>query len=994
MSSVVDRDLFERDDELEIARRVLARALEDGGACLAVEGDPGVGKTTLLEAVAAEARARGYEVLRARGVELETVLGYGVVRQLLDRRAGADVLAEAPAPARRVLEPTPEPGDAGDDPFAALYGLYSICGSLAEGAPLLLVVDDAQWADEASMRFVAFLRERLDGLPVVVAIGLRTPARGEHEALHARIAADPRTVRLELAPLGAEAAARLLRAELPDATDALCAACHEATGGNPFYLRSLTRELAAGGGVRAGADVAELAPAAVRRAVLARVGRLGPDAVAVANAVAILGGDAEVRLVAKLAELELERVVVVADALAEAGVLSGERPLAFVHPIVRGTVVADLPTGVQALARARAARILIEEGAPATRIALQLLATEPAEQAWVVDALLEGAAAASGTGGRSTAVAMLRRALAEPPPRERRAEVLAALGIAERHVMAPEAGDRLEAALAETEDEETRLALIVELATAREQQGAMGDALALLRQALERADADLAAGGGAGEGATDAKVARAALLEAQLAAGRLVALLPAPAAEFARGRARLEGLEPRSLEARLLASVLAFDTLARGETVARARELVELALAVPPEPAALETLLPMVAMVTATAAGVPELVVRAVDVGAAARATGSRWTASAAATWRALAAHHAGRLDDAEADASGAVEGFADLPVGLAAAVGVLAEIQLDRHGPVAAAELFARTRENVTPAPVIQRVFLLMAQARVALAANRHEQALAAARAAGELMTPAGLELPALLPWRLAAARALLAAGETEQARALADEQLRVARAGGEPGAIAEALTVRGLAGGAEAADAALALLGEAVAAAQASGRPLARARALVALGAALRRGGQVTEARAPLSEALALARDCGARALADGVREELAAAGVRTRRPPREQARWELTPSELRVVRLAADGLTNREIAQTLFSGSRRSRRTCAPRFASSTSDRAASWRSRSPTALGSPPPSVQGAPLRAPAPRGGSIGRCTNCRCASPSRSPAPTSRRPAC
>ena len=903
MSSVVDQGLFEREDELARARRALEQALDGEGLCLAVEGDPGVGKTTFLEAVATEAQGLGYELLRARGVELETVLSYGVVRQLLDRRVSDELLAAAPAHAREVLEPLPSGAAGGGDPFAALYGLHAVCAALGEQRPLLLVVDDAQWADDASLRFLAFLRERLEGLPIVVALGLRSPARGDHEALASQLAADPRTLRLELAPLGADAAARLLRAHLPDASDALCAACHEATGGNPFYLRSLTRELAAGGGDVT--DVAELAPAAVRRAVLARVGRLGADAVAVANAVAILGGDAEARLVAKLAELPLERVAIVADQLAEAGVLADERPLAFVHPIVRSTVVADLPTGMQAIARRRAARILIDEGAPPTRVALQLLATEPAEEPWVVEALIRGAEAAGGAGGRTTAVAMLRRALAEPPPAERRPALLAALGTAERLAMAPEAADRIEAALeaAAPDDDETRTALIVELALAREQQGRSPEALALLEQALERHD----------DADDDAARGRAAVLEAQLGAGRAVALLRSPAADRARAHARLERLDAGSLEARLLAGVLAFEELARGETVAEARRLVEQALAVTPEPQALETMLPMVAMVVATGAGVPELVLRQIDVDGAARATGSRWTASAAATWRALAAHHAGRLADAEADATGAVEGFADLPVGLAAAAGVLAEIQLDRHGPAVAAEVLARTRKQITQSDVIQRLWALLAEARVALAYNRHAQALTIAREVGARLAAAEIEMPLLHPWRLIAARAEQAAGDGEAALALAREQVERARAFGEPGTIAESLTLLGqLDGGGDA----RATLDEAVERAGDSGRPLVRARALLALGAAQRRDGQVTEAREPLTAALELAHDCGARAFADAIREELAAAGVRTRRP-REQARWELTPSELRVVRLAADGLTNREIAQTLFLG-----------------------------------------------------------------------------
>jgi DNA-binding CsgD family transcriptional regulator/tetratricopeptide (TPR) repeat protein len=892
------KGLFERDGELEIAAAALEAAAGGTGAVLAVECDPGLGKTALLDAIVVDAQARGFLALRGRGVELETILAYGVVRQLLARTIDGGALADAPAAARQVLADVPPPGDETDDPFAALYGLYAVCGALAEQAPVLLVVDDAQWADAASLRFAAFLRERLDGLPALIALGLRPPAHGDRDGLAAQLASDSRTIRLEPEPLSADAAAMLLRERLPAASDALSRACHEASGGNPFYLRSLAHELATTAGEPVASDVASLAPQAVQRAVLARLGRLGPDAVAVAHAVAVLGSDAEARLVATFTELPLDRVTMIADALTQAGVLADARPLAFVHAIVRSTVVADLPTGMQALARRRAAQILMDDGAAPQRVALQLLATEPGGEAWVVDALERGAAATRGPGARETAVELLRRALAEPPPTARRPALLAALGIAERHVMAPEAAARLESALAVTDDEDARLTLTVELAAAREQQGRVGDAIALLEQALGRQDT---AGG----------EAAAALLEAQIVAGRLVAMLPAPRADRARARERFSKLDPATLEARLLAGTLALDEAARGGTAAAAGALVGSALGSPLEPAALETPLPMVALVAAVAAGVPDLVLRAVDVNAAARETGSRWTAAALATWRGLAAHHCGDLADAEADATGALEGFADLPVGLVAAAGVLADVLLDRRDPAAAAEVIARAQPSIPQAPVTQALFLRQAAARVALAQNRPAAALAAASEVGALLEGAAMTSWALFPWRLVISQAQLAAGEVGPARETALAQLEAARAFGEPALVSQSLVALGLATGD---DAGLSALRDAVDAAEGCGRPLVEAHALGALGGALRRGLQTSDARVPLLAALERADACGAGAVSARLREELAAAGVRARRP-RDEARWELTPSELRVARLAANGMTNREIAQTLF-------------------------------------------------------------------------------
>jgi len=135
--------------------------------------------------------------------------------------------------------------------------------------------------------------------------------------------------------------------------------------------------------------------------------------------------------------------------------------------------------------------------------------------------------------------------------------------------------------------------------------------------------------------------------------------------------------------------------------------------------------------------------------------------------------------------------------------------------------------------------------------------------------------------------------------------------RAAGTPGALGTALRVAGLA---EGGPGGLELLRESVAVLEGSPALLERARSLGELGAALRRAGSRADAREPLAAALELAARCGARPLAARVREELNATGARPRREWRTGVEA-LTPSELRVARLAAEGQTNREIAQALY-------------------------------------------------------------------------------
>jgi DNA-binding CsgD family transcriptional regulator len=173
------------------------------------------------------------------------------------------------------------------------------------------------------------------------------------------------------------------------------------------------------------------------------------------------------------------------------------------------------------------------------------------------------------------------------------------------------------------------------------------------------------------------------------------------------------------------------------------------------------------------------------------------------------------------------------------------------------------------------------------------------------------GVVNPAEARWLSDAALIRLALGDADDARELAEREVDLARRFGAPRALGVALRANGLVRGGEEG---LRLLGEA---ADVLGRSVARlehGHALIELGAALRRANRRTEARAPLSEGLAIARRCGAVPLAERAYDELSAAGARPRKIVRTGVE-ELTPSELRVARMAAAGMQNKEIAQALF-------------------------------------------------------------------------------
>ena len=221
-------DLLEREGELEAVEELIGAA-GSGGRLLAIEGPPGIGKTALVAAAKERAQAAGMLVLGARGLELERAFSFGVVRQLFepllaseraDERSG--LLAGAAALAASVFDPAHVADDlAGDASLATLHGLYWLTSNLAERQPLLLAVDDLQWSDLASLRWLAYLLPRMEGLKLSVVAALRPEAAGEDQALVAQIVSDPLAAVVRPGALSIDATAQLLRVSTSaDAEDA------------------------------------------------------------------------------------------------------------------------------------------------------------------------------------------------------------------------------------------------------------------------------------------------------------------------------------------------------------------------------------------------------------------------------------------------------------------------------------------------------------------------------------------------------------------------------------------------------------------------------------------------------------------------------------------------------------------------------------------------------------------------------------------------------
>ena len=176
--------LLDRAGELGAITAAVGSAVSGPGSALLVEGVAGIGKTSLLARACEQAALAGMTVRTARAAEFEGGYAWGVVRQLFEPEvltggqglAGDAAALAAPALAAPALAHGGYRGE--EDSFSVLHGLYWLTAGIAQRAPLLLAVDDLHWADQPSLRFIAHLAHRLEGLRVLLVLTVREPGRG------------------------------------------------------------------------------------------------------------------------------------------------------------------------------------------------------------------------------------------------------------------------------------------------------------------------------------------------------------------------------------------------------------------------------------------------------------------------------------------------------------------------------------------------------------------------------------------------------------------------------------------------------------------------------------------------------------------------------------------------------------------------------------------------------------------------------------------------
>ena len=906
--AAVTGSLLERSDELARIESALSEARSGRGAFVVVEGPAGIGKTSLLAAARTAAAQSGMRVLRSRATELERDFPFGIVRQLFEPAlmeasdaertelvqgaagVAAGLLGLPGAPPREGL---PSPGV--DPSFAILHGLYWLCANLAAAGQLCLVVDDAHWADAASLRYLAFLLTRLEELDAALVVAVRPREAGGDAELLTSVTTDPSGDTIRLAPLTRAAVAQLLEARLGEAPDpAIVNTCLRVTRGMPFFVREFVKALSErgiGGGVEI---VGRL-----------RLRRLPEDAQRLARALAVLE-QSDLRQAAQLAGLEELEAADAADLLESEGILEPDRPLTFAHPLVRNGIYSELSSAERALGHRQAAGLLAEQAGASARVAQHLLVSVPAADGWVVERLVEAARAARKQGASESEAVFLRRALDEPPPLGERSGLLLDLGMAEASAGFAGWPEHLQQAVDAAPNAATATEAAMVLAHALSRAHRYTEAVEVLDRASSALDS------------------RHVELALQLEAA---AALPA-------------------LNDPVTAASVGF----RHETL---RERAAGDLAAPPEVLAAAAFVSILTNKPAETGA--DLATRALSAQGSARpdSEGGPWFSFAAwfsnTTFSLLVAERYAQLRpllDASIAQARATGDGGRLAVGLRDR-GWLAL----RRGDLSAAEGDARTAlaATVLPAPPMYRLMngtllikvlvdqgkledaeqalapldseagsgfasawgLRFARGRLRIAQGRVAEGLEDFLGLGVDLTRVTVTCPSYLPWRSEAALAQLALGERDSAERLAEEELELARAFGAPRALGVAKRAAGVVAGG---DRGALLLREAIEAFEHGDARLERARALADLGSLLRRRNRRTEARELLREALDAAHCAGARLLVEFAETELRATGARPRRVVLTGLD-SLTASERRIAELASEGFTNREIAQQLF-------------------------------------------------------------------------------
>ncbi|MEU2560368.1 AAA family ATPase [Streptomyces longispororuber] len=915
--------LVERVDEWALLEDVLTNSAERPSRVVVVRGPVATGKSEMLNAVAEQAEARGLAVLRATGLRAERRTPMAVFGQLLlhTDQVGEQEDGTAARTARllddaRFTAMLRDPDSEREEHVRAhvMRSLTTLLHAQAQGRPLAVLVDDVQYADIPSLQCLQYAMRELRAKPVVVVLGLRTGPGAERPLFGAELLRHPRLTQLRLAPLGESATAALLRAHVDEATaQRLAPDAHRVSGGNPLLIRALIHDLLAhdvpAQDLRApgtGTDTPRPGPAgtrtlpvgdAYRQSVLSCLHR-GEDAVlAVARGLAVLDDAASDATLAGLLDLDRETVALSLRTLEAAG-LTGAG--SFRHPLARTAVLDDLARADRIELHRRAAELLRRHGAEPPVVARHIVATGEVTGAESLDVLWETATRARRDEDVSLAIACLHLADEACPRGERRSEILAELARFAWRVRPSTLGPHLNALRAAFDEGWLAEGAVPVLLSGLLWQGRFEEAAEVARK-----------GQVAHSGAS--------AVTAYLAAGAVRTTYPAlrervgadnwPAPQSIADVLAARGVDPRHRVGAALNTVLTrgVDPGAAdlAETVLQGTRLSD---------ATLEALTSALSVLIycdrlGRAAHWCDALLRE-----ATRLGGPGWQAPLSAV-RATVALRQGNAPDAVRYALNALSWIS--PQGWGVGIGSVLATLVSAHTAMGQYEQAMAYLDHHVPDGLKETRYgleLLHARGQLYAAMGRVRPALDDFLTCGELMTRWGIDQPALVPWRSAAAEMHLRTGGEAEADRLVKEQL--AKCGpGQSRTRAQTLRVLAEVAGLRRHHHAL---HEAIEELEKCEDRLELVRALGALSRSHHALGELGQARMMARRAWRIARDARAETLCEQLLpygDGEASGADRTARAGEGCPAEELTDAERRVASLASFGHSNREIARKLF-------------------------------------------------------------------------------
>jgi len=415
--------LVGRESEMALLTGLVKEVSQGRGTSVLIEGEPGIGKSALVRAAVAEAPMVGGQVFWGAGDEL------GQALPLLPFLDGLRVREPSTNPRRetivRLLRGEVSADRGTDVPTVLAEQLLALVAEQCAVRPTILVVDDLQWADQASVTLWGRLARSAGQVPLLL-VGMMRPVPQRDDLLALRRAVGG-AVRLELTRLSEAAVADLVATLAGGRPDGSLLRLADGAAGNPLYVTELVAALARSSGLTiTEAGTAELAggsaPDSLSAAIADRLGFVAGPVRDVLRAAALLGTDFAVSDLAIVLDRGVADLIPAVDEACAVGVLAESGPgLGFRHPLIRAALYDEMPGSVRAAWHRDAGRALAKAGAPADRVARQMLRAfgepggpaEPVDE-WVLDWLTRTADLLVGQ-APAVAAELLTRAVASSP---------------------------------------------------------------------------------------------------------------------------------------------------------------------------------------------------------------------------------------------------------------------------------------------------------------------------------------------------------------------------------------------------------------------------------------------------------------------------------------------------------------------------------------------------------------------------------------------------